>query len=89
MAVERPPGAIEFMFRIKVQHYSRNFKPAGTLHVCIKQAQIRDEVLLVVHSQHRIGGRSIGDNGIRRRRPHGRSRNTLSSINLAQRYLSY
>jgi hypothetical protein len=24
MALERPPGAIEFMFRIKVQHYPCN-----------------------------------------------------------------
>jgi hypothetical protein len=52
MALERPPGAIEFMFRIKVQHYSGNFTPVSNLHVRVEQAQIRDEVLLVVHSQH-------------------------------------
>jgi hypothetical protein len=43
VALERPPGAIEFMFRIKVQHYSGNFTPVSTLHIRVEQAQIRDE----------------------------------------------
>src|SRR5216683_5699136 len=77
MALKRPPSAIEFMFRIKVQHYSGNFTPVSTLHVRVEQAQIRDEVLLVVHSQHGIGGRGIGDVWIKRPLLHGRSRNRL------------
>src|SRR5216683_7233703 len=77
MALKRPPSAIEFMFRIKVQHYSGNFTPVSTLHVRVEQAQIRDEVLLVVHSQHEIGGRGIGDVWIKRPLLHGRSRNRL------------
>ena len=44
MAVERPPGAIGFMFRIKMQHDSCDFTPVSTFHIRVKQAQIRDEV---------------------------------------------
>jgi polysaccharide pyruvyl transferase WcaK-like protein len=32
-----------------------------------EQAQIRDEMLLVINGQHGIGGRGIGDIGIKRR----------------------
>ena len=73
MAVECPPGAIGFMFRIKMQHNSCDFTPFGTLHVRVEQAQIRDEVFLVVNGQHGIGGRGIGDIGIKRRLLHERS----------------
>jgi hypothetical protein len=83
MALERPPGAIEFMLRITVQHYSGNFTPVSTLHVRVEQAQIHDEVLLVVHSQRGIGRRGIGDIGIKRRFLHGRSRNRLLIDHLA------
>ena len=40
----------------------------------VEQAQIREEVLLVMRGQHGTRGRSIGDIGITRRRLHGRSR---------------
>jgi hypothetical protein len=66
MAVERPPSAIGFMFRIKMQHYSRDVAPVSTFRIRVEQAQIRDEVLLVVNRQHGTGGRGIGDIGIKR-----------------------
>ena len=44
-----------------MQHYSCDFAPVSTLHVRVEQAQIRDDVLLVVSSQNGIGGRGIGD----------------------------
>jgi hypothetical protein len=49
--------------------------PVSTFRIRAEQAQVRDEVLLVVDSQHGIGGRGIGDIGIERRRLHGSSRN--------------
>ena len=48
MAVERPPSAIWFMLRIKMQHYSCDFAPISTNRIRVQQAQIRDDVLLVV-----------------------------------------
>src|SRR5216683_1708194 len=83
MAVERSPSAIGFMFRVKMQHYSRDFAPVSTLRVRVEQAQIRDEVLLVVNGQYGIGGRGIGDIGIKRRLLHGRPRNRLSPSTFA------
>jgi hypothetical protein len=77
MTLERPPGAIGFIFRIKMQHDPRDFAPVSTLRVRVEQAQIRDEVFLVVTSQHGIGGRGIGDIGIKRRLLHELSRNRL------------
>ena len=77
MAVERPPGAIGLMFWIKMQHYSRDFAPVSTFRIRVEQAQIRDEVLLVVNGQYGIGGRGIGDIGIKRRLLHGLSCNRL------------
>jgi hypothetical protein len=47
MAVERPPGAIGFMLRIKMQHYSCDFAPVSTYRIRVEQAQIRDDVLFV------------------------------------------
>src|ERR1700681_5030346 len=75
MAIERPPGAIGFMFRIKMQHYSCDVASVSACRVRVEQAQIRDEVLLVVNRQYGIGGRGIGDVGIKRRLLHGPSRN--------------
>jgi hypothetical protein len=43
------------MFGIKLQHNPRDFTPVSTLRICVEQAQIRDDMLLVV-----IGGRGIG-----------------------------
>ena len=43
----------------------------------VEQAQIRDEVHVVVRGQHSTEGRGIGDIGIKRRRLHGRSRKVV------------
>jgi hypothetical protein len=72
MAPERPPGTIKFMFRIKMQHHSCDFAPVGAVHIRVEQAHIRDEMLLVTSGQYGIGGRGIGDIGIKRRRLHER-----------------
>jgi hypothetical protein len=47
MAIERPPSAIWFILRIKMQHYSRDLAPVSTFRVRVEQAQIRDDVLFV------------------------------------------
>jgi hypothetical protein len=44
------------MFRINVQHYSCDFAPISTFRIRVGQAQIRDEVLLVVNGQRGIEG---------------------------------
>ena len=44
MAVERPPSAIWFMLRIKMQHYSRDLTPVSTFRIRVEKAQISDEV---------------------------------------------
>ena len=54
-----------------MQHYSCDFAPVGTLRVRVEQAQIRDDVRLVVNGQYGIGGRGIGYIGIKRRLLHG------------------
>ena len=74
MAVERPPIAIGLTFRIKMQHYSCDFALVSTLRIRVEQAQIRDDVLLIVNGQCGIGGRGIGDVGTKRRLLHGFSR---------------
>ena len=71
MAIECCPRAIGFMFRINMKHDARDFAPVSALRIRVEQAQIRDEVLLVVSGQDGIGGRAIGDIGIKRRRQHG------------------
>jgi hypothetical protein len=58
-----------------MQHHSCDFAPVRTLRIRVEQAQIRDDVLLVVSGQYGIGGRGIGDIGIKRRLLHGFSRN--------------
>src|SRR5882724_6389674 len=74
MAVERSPGAIGLILRIDVQHYSRDVAPVSTNRIRVEQAQIRNDVLLVVNGQYGIGGRGIGDIRIKRRLLHGRPR---------------
>ena len=60
------------MFGIKMQNHSCDFTPVSTLRIRVEQAQIRDDVLLVVNDQHGIGRRGIGDIGIKRRLLLGR-----------------
>jgi hypothetical protein len=56
--------------RIKMQHHSCDFAPISTFRIRVEQAQIRDDVLLVVNGQYGIGGRGIGDIKIKRRLLH-------------------
>src|SRR5882672_2504055 len=77
MAVERPSGAIGLILRIGVQHYSCDVAPVSNNRIRVEEAQIGDDVLLVVNGQYGIGGRGIGDIGIKRRLLHGLSRNRL------------
>jgi hypothetical protein len=44
MAVERPSGAIRFVFRIKTQRHSRDFTPVSTFRIRVEQAQCDPEV---------------------------------------------
>jgi len=61
MALKRPAGAIRFLFRINMQHHSCDFAPISTFRICVEQAQIRDDVLLVINGQYGNGRRGIGD----------------------------
>jgi hypothetical protein len=40
MAVERPPGAIQFLFRIKMQHHSCDFAPVSTFRIRVEQEDL-------------------------------------------------
>jgi hypothetical protein len=66
-----------------MQHYSCDFAPVSTLRIRVEQAQICDDVLLVVSGHYGIGGRGIGDIEIKRRLLHRRPRNRFSSTNIA------
>ena len=48
-----------------MRHYSCDFAPISTFRIRVEQTQIRDNVLLVVNGQYGIGGRGIGDIGIK------------------------
>ena len=70
MAVECASRALRFSVRVYMQHDPRNLTPIGLGKICVKQAQIRDDVLFVVCRQRRIGGCLIGDIWIKRRFLH-------------------
>ena len=89
MAHERPPGAIRFMLRIKMQHYSCDLTPVSTVRICVEQAEICDDVLFVIDGQYGIGGCGIGDIGIKRRLLHGLYRNKLLMTNFTLASLAY
>jgi hypothetical protein len=61
-----------------MQHYSGNFTLVRTLYVPIEQAQIRDDVFLVVDGQNGIGWCGVGDIWIKRRLFRRRSREGYS-----------
>ena len=89
MALERPPSAIWFMLRNKMQHQSRDFTPVRIFGIRVEQAQICQKVILVVSGQHGIGRRGIGDIRIKRRLLHGLSRNKLLMTNFTLASLAY
>jgi hypothetical protein len=65
------------MFGIKMQHCSCDVAPVSTVSFRVGQSQIRGEVPLLVRGQYAIGGRGIGDIGIKRRLLHGRSQQVV------------
>src|SRR5829696_5302544 len=83
MAVERLPDPIKFMFWIKTQHHSCDVAPVRAFRIRLEQAQIRDEVFLIVDGQYGIGWCDIGDIGIERRLLHWLYRNWLLIENSA------
>ena len=89
MAVERPPGAIRFVFRIKMLHDPCDLAPVGTLRIRVEQTRIRDDVLLVVDGQYGIGGRGIGDIGIKRQLLHGAFSQQIADRELCIGLLAY
>ncbi len=51
------------MFGIKMQHYSCDFAPVSTNRIRVEQAQIRDDVLLVVNGQYGMEGAASATSG--------------------------
>jgi len=66
------------MFGIQMQHDACDVAPVSTYRIRVEQAQIRDYVFLVVNGQYGIGGRGIGDIGIKWWLLHGLSRNKIA-----------
>lgn len=64
MGIERGFSAIVVSYRINVQHNPRHFAPICTLYIRIEQAQVRYNVLLVVHREDGIRRCNIGNVGI-------------------------
>jgi hypothetical protein len=77
------------MFWIKVQNHSCDVAPVSPLRIGVEQAKICDDVFLVVNGQYGIGGRGIGDIGIKRRLLQRRSRNRLLIDELCIGLLAY
>lgn len=55
---------------IDVQHQLRDFLPVGAILGGVQQAQIGDEVLLVIAREDAVGWRRVCDKGIERWRMH-------------------
>ena len=89
MALERPPGTIGVVFRVEMQHYSCDVAPVGALRIRVEQVEKRDDVFLVVNGQRGIGGRGLGDIGIKRRLLHRLSRNRSSLTKFELSSLAY
>lgn len=65
------PGALGLVIRIEVEHDPRDLGPVGAVLFGVEQAEISDQVLLVIAGQDRRGRRVIGDIRIERRLLHG------------------
>ena len=55
VAIESMSCTIRFTIRVNVQHDPRNLSPVGSGRVGVEQAKVRDNVLLIVHRQRRVG----------------------------------
>ena len=64
MALERLPRAICFTFGINVQHDAGDFAPISAYGVRVQQAQISDDVFLIVNCQFRVGGAVSATSGL-------------------------
>ena len=60
VAFERSPRAVGVAVRVNMQDDPRDIAPVGTVRIGIEQAQVRDEMLLVVGGNRWIGCRSAG-----------------------------
>src|SRR5450631_1430237 len=72
VAIESMSCTIRFTIRVNVQHDPGNLSPVGSGSVGVEQAKVRNNVLLIVHRQRRVGRRRIIDIGIERRLLHWR-----------------
>src|SRR5450631_4052758 len=70
VAIESMSCTIRFTIRVNVQHYPGNLSPVGSGSVGVEQTKVRNDVLLIVHRQRRVGRRRIVDIGIERRLLH-------------------
>ena len=61
VAFERSPRAVGVAVRVNMQDDPRDIAPVGTVRIGIEQAQIRDEMLLVVGGNRWIGRGQISD----------------------------
>jgi hypothetical protein len=52
---ERSPRAVGVAVRVNMQDDPRDIAPVGTVRIGIEQAQVRDEMLLVVGGNRWIG----------------------------------
>lgn len=70
MAIESLAGAIWVATWINMKHDLRDLAPIGAGCVRIDEAQVSHKVLLIVHGEHRISRRAVGDIRIKRRILH-------------------
>ena len=73
VTIESMSCTIRFTIRVNVQHDPGNLSPVGSGRVGVEQTKVRDNVLLIVHRQRRVGRRRIVDIGIERRLLHSAS----------------
>jgi len=66
VAIESMSCTIRFTIRVNVQHDPGNLSPVGSGRVGVEQTKVRNNVLLIVHRQRRVGRRRIVDIGIER-----------------------
>jgi hypothetical protein len=73
VTIESMSCTIRFTIRVNVQHDPGDLSPVGPGRVGVEQTKVRDNMLLIVHRQRRVGRRRIVDIGIERRLLHMRS----------------
>ena len=61
VTIESMSCTIRFTIRVNVQHDPGNLSPVGSGRVGVEQTKVRNNVLLIVHRQRRVGRRRIVD----------------------------